>query len=108
LAVATWVDDLLVSLTGDWLPWRLAIAALIVARCSTARRFGRLIKHASREKRGRSGSMTLLKPLRAPARGRTTMLISHDPTAVEWADRVIELRDGARVATPGVMTVRAT
>jgi ATP-binding cassette, subfamily B, bacterial len=36
----------------------------------------------------------LLEPLRELARGRTTIVISHDPAVVEWADRVIELRDG--------------
>jgi len=37
----------------------------------------------------------LLDPLRRLARGRTTILISHDPAVVEWADRVLELREGA-------------
>jgi ATP-binding cassette subfamily B protein len=36
----------------------------------------------------------LLGPLRALARGRTTIAISHDPDVVDWADRVIELADG--------------
>jgi ABC-type multidrug transport system fused ATPase/permease subunit len=37
----------------------------------------------------------LLEPLHALARGRTTIVISHDHRVVDWADRVIELRDGA-------------
>ena len=36
----------------------------------------------------------LLTPLRALARGRTTIIVSHDPAVVGWADRVIELHDG--------------
>jgi ABC-type multidrug transport system fused ATPase/permease subunit len=36
----------------------------------------------------------LLAPLRALVRGRTTIIISHDPAVVAWADRVIELHDG--------------
>jgi ABC-type multidrug transport system ATPase subunit len=43
----------------------------------------------------------LLEPLRALARGRTTLLISHDPAVVEWADRVIELREGIVVTGRG-------
>ncbi len=39
----------------------------------------------------------LLEPLRALAAGRTTILISHDPDVVAWADRVICVEDG-RVA----------
>ncbi len=41
----------------------------------------------------------LLAPLRALTRGRTTLLISHDPAVVAWADRVVELRAG-RVVEP--------
>jgi len=41
----------------------------------------------------------LLEPLRALARGRTTIVISHDPAVVAWADRVLELRDGRLQAT---------
>lgn len=37
----------------------------------------------------------LLGPLRTLAQGRTTILISHDPAVVEWADRVVELREGS-------------
>jgi ATP-binding cassette, subfamily B, bacterial len=37
----------------------------------------------------------LLEPLHALTRGRTTLVISHDHRVVDWADRVIELRDGA-------------
>jgi ATP-binding cassette subfamily B protein len=36
----------------------------------------------------------LLEPLRRLTRGRTAIVISHDPVVVGWADRVIELRDG--------------
>jgi ATP-binding cassette subfamily B protein len=36
----------------------------------------------------------LLEPLRGLTRGRTMIVISHDPVVVGWADRVIELRDG--------------
>jgi ATP-binding cassette subfamily B protein len=43
----------------------------------------------------------LLEPLRALTRGRTTILITHDPAVVGWADRVIELRDGAVVPSSG-------
>jgi ABC-type multidrug transport system fused ATPase/permease subunit len=39
----------------------------------------------------------LLEPLQALVRGRTTIVVSHDPAVVGWADRVIELRDGALV-----------
>jgi ATP-binding cassette subfamily B protein len=40
----------------------------------------------------------LLEPLRALTEGRTTIVISHDPAVVAWADRVIALRDGRVVA----------
>jgi ATP-binding cassette subfamily B protein len=40
----------------------------------------------------------LLEPLRALTRGRTTIVISHDPAVVGWADRVVELHDGALAA----------
>ena len=36
----------------------------------------------------------LLAPLRALAEGHMTILISHDPAVVAWADRVVALRDG--------------
>ena len=36
----------------------------------------------------------LLGPLRALADGRTTVVISHDPDVLAWADRVIALADG--------------
>jgi ATP-binding cassette, subfamily B, bacterial len=36
----------------------------------------------------------LLAPLRALARERTTIVISHDPDVIAWADRVVALRDG--------------
>jgi ATP-binding cassette, subfamily B, bacterial len=36
----------------------------------------------------------LLEPLRRLARGRTTILITHDPAVTAWADRVLELHDG--------------
>jgi ATP-binding cassette, subfamily B, bacterial len=44
----------------------------------------------------------LLEPLRALVRGRTTIIVSHDPAVVAWADRVIELRDGRVVEPAGV------
>jgi ABC-type multidrug transport system fused ATPase/permease subunit len=47
----------------------------------------------------------LLEPLQRLARGRTTILISHDPAVVEWADRVIALSDGALVPAPGALAV---
>jgi ATP-binding cassette, subfamily B, bacterial len=39
----------------------------------------------------------LLEPLRALTRGRTTIVITHDPAVVGWADRVIALHDGKLV-----------
>jgi subfamily B ATP-binding cassette protein MsbA len=36
----------------------------------------------------------LLEPLKELAAGRTTILITHDPAVVAWADRVLELREG--------------
>jgi ABC-type multidrug transport system fused ATPase/permease subunit len=36
----------------------------------------------------------LLEPLRAVTRGRTTIVITHDPAVAAWADRAIELRAG--------------
>ena len=39
----------------------------------------------------------VLGPLRAAARGRTVLLITHDPTAIEFADHVVRLEDGAVV-----------
>jgi ABC-type multidrug transport system fused ATPase/permease subunit len=48
----------------------------------------------------------LLEPLAVLARGRTTILISHDPDVVRWADRTIVLdrgrivRDGGPALTP--------
>ncbi|MDZ5623546.1 ABC transporter ATP-binding protein [Nocardioides bizhenqiangii] len=36
----------------------------------------------------------VLAPLRAAARGRTVVLITHDPVAAEFADRVVHLVDG--------------
>jgi len=44
----------------------------------------------------------LLEPLQALARGRTTIVISHDPAVVGWADRVSELRDGVLMPVRGV------
>jgi ABC-type multidrug transport system fused ATPase/permease subunit len=41
----------------------------------------------------------LREPLRRLAAGRTTLVITHDPDVVAWADRVVELRD-ARVLEP--------
>lgn len=47
----------------------------------------------------------LLEPLRALMAGRTTVVITHDPAVIAWADRVLELRDGALLdsacAAPG-------
>jgi subfamily B ATP-binding cassette protein MsbA len=40
----------------------------------------------------------LLGPLRALAAGRTTIIVSHDPAVLAWADRVVMLADGAVVA----------
>jgi ATP-binding cassette subfamily B protein len=40
----------------------------------------------------------LLDPLQTLARGRTTILITHDPAVAGWADRVLELRHGTLVA----------
>jgi ATP-binding cassette, subfamily B, bacterial len=47
----------------------------------------------------------LLEPLQALTRGRTTIVISHDPAVVGWADRVIELHDGTLVPGRGVAAV---
>jgi ATP-binding cassette, subfamily B, bacterial len=41
----------------------------------------------------------LLGPLRALAAGRTTIVVSHDPDVLAWADRVVWLEDG-RIAAP--------
>ena len=41
----------------------------------------------------------VLAPLRAAARDRTVLLITHDPAGIEFADRVIHLVDG-EVAVP--------
>jgi ATP-binding cassette subfamily B protein len=43
----------------------------------------------------------LLEPLRALTRGRTTIVITHDPAVVAWADRAIELHDGRLFAAVG-------
>jgi ABC-type multidrug transport system fused ATPase/permease subunit len=40
----------------------------------------------------------LLGPLRTLAAGRTTIVISHDPDVLDWADRVVRLADGRVVA----------
>jgi ABC-type multidrug transport system fused ATPase/permease subunit len=45
----------------------------------------------------------LLEPLHELARGRTTIVVSHDPAVVDWADRVIELRDGMLVPARAVV-----
>jgi len=45
----------------------------------------------------------LLGPLRELAQGRTTIVISHDPEVLEWADRIVFLRDGREV--PELMPV---
>jgi len=44
-----------------------------------------------------AGARRLLPALRAFCRGRTTILISHDPIALELADRVVEVGDGRLV-----------
>jgi ABC-type transport system involved in cytochrome bd biosynthesis fused ATPase/permease subunit len=44
----------------------------------------------------------LLEPLQELARGRTTILITHDPAVTAWADRVYELRAGRLVAPDAV------
>jgi ABC-type multidrug transport system fused ATPase/permease subunit len=49
----------------------------------------------------------LLAPLRALAEGRTTILISHDPAVVAWADRVVALRDG-RIEAQAAPAIGAT
>ena len=49
----------------------------------------------------------LLEPLQALARGRTTIVISHDHAVVGWADRAIELRDGVVMPVRGVPSVPA-
>ena len=36
----------------------------------------------------------LLEPLQRLARGRTTIVVSHDPAVVGWADRVVGLHEG--------------
>jgi ABC-type transport system involved in cytochrome bd biosynthesis fused ATPase/permease subunit len=41
----------------------------------------------------------VLTPLRTAAQDRTVLLITHDPVALEFADRVVHLVDG-EVATP--------
>jgi energy-coupling factor transporter ATP-binding protein EcfA2 len=42
----------------------------------------------------------LLGPLRMLASGRTTIVVSHDPEVLEWADRVVWIQDGRVVADP--------
>lgn len=49
----------------------------------------------------------LLEPLRVLALGRTTIVISHDLAVVGWADRVIELSEGALVPAPAPGEVRS-
>ncbi|MDQ4008206.1 MAG: ABC transporter ATP-binding protein, partial [Actinomycetota bacterium] len=43
----------------------------------------------------------VLAPLRAAASERTVLLVTHDPVALEFADRVVHLNDGT-TARPGV------
>lgn len=43
----------------------------------------------------------VLAPLRAAASERTVLLVTHDPVALEFADRVVQLNDGT-TARPGV------
>jgi ATP-binding cassette subfamily B protein len=40
----------------------------------------------------------LLGPLRALASGRTTIVVSHDPDVLAWADRIVWMADGRVVA----------
>jgi ATP-binding cassette subfamily B protein len=40
----------------------------------------------------------LLDPLRRLSRGRTTIVVTHDPAVLAWADRTVTLRDGRVVA----------
>ena len=49
----------------------------------------------------------LLGPLSRLASGRTTIVISHDPEVVGWADRVVRIEDGriAEAAPPAPATV---
>jgi ABC-type multidrug transport system fused ATPase/permease subunit len=50
----------------------------------------------------------LLEPLKRLVRARTTILISHDPAVVDWADRVIEVRDGELAPALDAIAVRST
>jgi subfamily B ATP-binding cassette protein MsbA len=43
----------------------------------------------------------VLAPLRTSARDRAVLLITHDPVAAEFADRVVHLVDGEAVAPDG-------
>jgi subfamily B ATP-binding cassette protein MsbA len=45
-----------------------------------------------------AAKQVVLEPLRQLARERTTIVISHDPDVHEWADRVVELRNGRLLA----------
>lgn len=63
------------------LSWKLAIAALIVAPLFylVAGRFGRLVKHAAREKRRRSGSLTAVAEQALNAAPLVQTLIARKP-----------------------------
>ncbi len=47
-----------------------------------------------------AAKQAVLGPLRTLARDRTTIVISHDPEVYEWADRVVEIREGVLVEAP--------
>ncbi len=47
----------------------------------------------------------VLAPLRTAAKDRTVVLITHDPVAAEFADRVVHLADGELVAAPAATEI---
>jgi ATP-binding cassette, subfamily B, bacterial len=49
-----------------------------------------------------AGARRLLPALEELCRGRTTILISHDPIAFELADRSVEVADGRLLPTEGI------
>lgn len=49
----------------------------------------------------------VLAPLRDAARDRTVVIVTHDPVALEIADRTIRLEDGRVVGRPGAPAVTA-
>ena len=44
-----------------------------------------------------AATAALQAPLRALAAGRTTIIVSHDPAVLDWADRIVRLQDGRLV-----------